>query len=43
MALNDIGGNLAWTADIKCVEGDWTLARILRVSISELVHEIKTL
>ena len=41
--LSDIGGNPAWAADVNCAEGEWTLARVLRVSVAELVHEIGTL
>jgi hypothetical protein len=41
--LSDIGGNPTWAADVKCAESAWTLARVLRVSVAELVHEIGTL
>jgi len=41
--LSYIGGNPTWAADEKCAEGAWTLARVLRVSVAELVHEIGTL
>jgi hypothetical protein len=41
--LSDIRGNSTWAADVKCAEGEWTLARVLRVLVAELVHEIGTL